>query len=313
MKKKISLLLSLLLLIPAVSSASAVTVGDKQYNLFNYICGDSSCIDNYDCYLTKLKEARSKEYTTEELSEVYNQISFYLINRQSIGTDNKELKKLFYSIMFVNIRADNIYNCVEVVIRDLSEKKVELFKEYICDSDAVTLWGISLPAAPDYAGVQDDVEAKATETSIKLKAGNVKNVPLANKGAVKCWKSSSSKTVSVKNGKVSALKKGKSTVTAVYNSAVEVSIRYEVTNNPVLTLSGKKTSSITLKKKKSKSLSLSGKVSSINNKYKNTKIAKITSKNNTAKITVKGLKKGKTTLKITVNNTYAISIKVNVK
>lgn len=312
MKKILSLLISLILLINGAVSVQALTVGDERYNFFNLICGDMSCIENYDKYLENLKKERAKEYSTEELSDIYNQISFYLINRQSIDTDNKELKNLFNSLMFINIRADNIYNCVEVVIKDLSEKKIELFKEYICDSDAVVLWGLSLPVSPEYAGVVE-VEAKAAATSIKLKSGNVKNIPLANKSKVKIWKSSSAKTASVKNGKISALKKGKTTITAVYNSAVEVNIGYEVVNSPVLKLNGKKTTSISLKKKKSKTLSISGKVSSINNKYKNTKTAKITSNKNASKIKVKGLKKGKTTIKITVNNTYTINLKVNVK
>lgn len=312
MKKIVSLLIVFAFLIPSLSSVSAVTAGDERYNMFSQIYGDNSIIGNYDKYLENLKETREKEYSVEELTEIYNQISFYLINRQAVSTNDESLKKLIYSIMFVNIRADNIYNCVEVVIKDLSDEKVELFKNYICDSGAVVIWGVSLPYSPDYADV-NEVEAKAAKTSIKLNSGNIKSVPIANKSAVKRWTSSSPKTVSVNKGKVSALKKGSSTVTAVYNSAVEVRIRYEVVNNPVLTLNGKKTASISLKKKKSKTLILSGKVSSVNNKYKNSKKAKITSKKNSSKIKIKGLKKGKTTLKITVNNSYTIKLKVKVK
>lgn len=70
--------------------------------------------------------------------------------------------------------------------------------------------------------------------------------------------------------------------------------------------------SVTVKKGKTSAVKISGKVHSINNKYTNTKIAKITSKKSADKLTIKGLKKGKTTLKVKVNGikTFKIIVKV---
>lgn len=315
MKKLISLITVFMIIVTTMFSASAVTVGDVSYSMFQGASIYMASNEKYYDYLAKLKKARGTEYTNEQLEEIYNQISFYLINRQAIETSDKDFKALLNSIMYINIYNDNIYNCVEVVIYNLNNKKLEMFKEYICDSDAVVIWACDFPRAPEedpnYAGVNVDV--KASPVWMKLKSGNIKSIPIANKSKVKLWNSSEPKTVSVKNGNVTALKKGKATVTAVYSSAIEVKLRYEATDDPKLTLNGKTITSITVKKKKSKTIKLYGKASSINNKYKNTKKAKITSKKNTSTIKIKGLKKGKTTLKITVNNSKVLTLRVKVK
>lgn len=72
-------------------------------------------------------------------------------------------------------------------------------------------------------------------------------------------------------------------------------------------------SSVTVKKGKTASVSIIGKKSGVDNKYTNTKYAKITSKASASKLTVKGLKKGSTTLKIRVNNSKTLSLKVKIK
>lgn len=317
MKKIFSLFIIVFVLILSVPEISAVTVGDESCGMFQGVNLFMTSNEKYLDYLAKLKKSRGVEYTSDQLEEIYNRISFYLINRQAIETDDEGLKGLLNSIMYVNIRNDDIYNCVEVVICNLSESKLELFKEYICDSGAVVVWNIDFPKSPEndpgsYAGVVD-VDVQASPAWMKLKSGNIKPIPIANKSKVKQWKSSDSKVVSVKDGKLTALKKGKVTITAVYSSAVEVKLRYEVTDSPKLNLNGKTVTSITVKKKKSKTLKLCGKASTIKNKYKSTKKAKITSKNTSSTIKIKGLKKGKTTLKIKVNNSVTLSLKVKVK
>lgn len=315
MKKVLSFLTVILLLLSGMYNASAVTVGDDIYNVFKDTGHGSANFDGYYKYLEDLKTAREKEYTPEELEAVYNQISFYMVNRQAITTEDKDLKDLFNSLLFINIRANDVYNCVEVIIMNLNDKKTELFKEYICDSDAVVLWNVPVLNAPEGnpGVVWTDVGVEASPTWIKLKAGNTKGIPIADKSKVKLWKSSNSKSLSVKSGSVRAHKKGKGVITAVYSSAVEVNLNYEVTSNPTLTLNGKKVSSVTVKKKKTKTLIIVGKVSSIANKYKNTKKAKVISKTNSSSVKIKGLKKGKTTLLVTVNNSYTFKIKVTVK
>ncbi len=87
-------------------------------------------------------------------------------------------------------------------------------------------------------------------------------------------------------------------------------IQYEFTPKPKMPKLSK--TSITVKKGKTKTVKIIGKDKSIKNVYKNTKKAKIKSKKTAAKIKVKGLKKGKTTLKIKANGVW-LKLKVKVK
>ena len=66
-----------------------------------------------------------------------------------------------------------------------------------------------------------------------------------------------------------------------------------------------------MKKGKTKSVTITGKASTVNNVYTNTKIAKIISKSSASTIKVKGLKKGSTTLKLRVNG-FVLKLKVKV-
>ena len=67
-----------------------------------------------------------------------------------------------------------------------------------------------------------------------------------------------------------------------------------------------------MKKGKTKSVTITGKASTVNNVYTNTKIAKIISKSSASTIKVKGLKKGSTTLKLRVNGVVLkLKVKVN--
>ena len=66
-----------------------------------------------------------------------------------------------------------------------------------------------------------------------------------------------------------------------------------------------------MKKGKTKSVTITGKASTVNNVYTNTKIAIIISKSSASTIKVKGLKKGSTTLKLRVNG-FVLKLKVKV-
>lgn len=85
------------------------------------------------------------------------------------------------------------------------------------------------------------------------------------------------------------------------------SVKVTVKNSPTLSKT-----SVSVKKGKTVSVKISGKASAVNNIYKNTKYAKVISQKSAKTIKVKGLKKGKTTLKITVNG-VVLKLKVNVK
>ena len=138
--------------------------------------------------------------------------------------------------------------------------------------------------------------------ALKLKAG--KTAVLNVSGA--SLTTSNKKVALVKNGKVTALKKGTADITAVVGN-IKYIYKTEVVNNPSIS---KK--SISVKKGKTKSVKLIGKAKPVNNKYTNTKTAKIISKRSADKIKIRGLKRGKTTLKIFVNG-YKLKLKVKVK
>ena len=305
MKKLISLMMIILLTALSISDASSLAIGEESVNIYS---GYGECNDPgmYYSYLEKQRKERGNLYTHDQLRGIYEQISFYLLNRTAMSSDNKGFESLINSITFVGLRDDEKFNCVEVIIEDLNPNKADMFREYICDSDAVILWGSYLSNAP--SGYDDFSVSPRQATSFKLKSGKSANIPIANKSKVKLWKSSNTKAVTVAGGAAVGLSKGSSVVTAVYSSALEVRLNYEVTDNPRLSKS-----SITVKKGKSKSVKILGKAAVTSNKYTKTKRAKITSKKSASTIKIKGLKKGKTTLSITVNNSVKLKLKVKIK
>lgn len=143
-------------------------------------------------------------------------------------------------------------------------------------------------------------------SKLTLTAGKVKTLKAYN-CTVKTWKSSNSKVVSVKSGKITALKKGTATITATLTTGKKLKCKVTVSTSPKLS---KKT--VSVKKGKTVSVRITGKAAAVNNVYTNTKYAKIVSKNNAVTIIVKGLKKGTTTLKIKVNG-VVLKLKVKVK
>ena len=314
MKRIISFILTVFIFISLGTSAVAVTVGDDNHNIYNSGFSDASYGD-YIEYLKTLCAQRGTVYSEDELIEIYNQVSFYMLNKFSIESSDKKLQTLIDCIMLVGVRTDSECNCVEVVIRDLTKEKAELFSEYICDSDAVVLWNNNCSlTAPSSEYTETDVEIRPkVPTTINLKSGQTKTVPVANRDKVLLWRSSDESTVLAIDGCAVACKKGAADVTAVYSSAVELTFHCNVTDDPALLYKGKKVSSISVKKGKSVSVKLTGKASSINNSYTSTKRAKITSKKTAKTITIKGLKKGTTSVKIKVNNSVTFKIKVKVK
>ena len=149
-------------------------------------------------------------------------------------------------------------------------------------------------------------KAELSAKAVSMKAGGVKKLTVKNAEAVS-WKSSKPKTAKVKDGKITAFKKGTTTITVKLENGESLSCTVKVTSSPKLS---KK--SVTVKKNRTKTVKIKGKAKGVNNKYKNTKYAKITSKKSAKTLKVKGLKKGKTTLKITVNG-VKLKLKVNVK
>ena len=151
-----------------------------------------------------------------------------------------------------------------------------------------------------------DTTPKLSASKLTLTAGKVKTLKAYN-CTVKTWKSSNSKVVSVKSGKITALKKGTAAITATLTTGKELTCKVTVSTSPKLS---KKT--VSVKKGKTVSVKITGKAAAVNNVYTNTKYAKVVSKNNAVTIIVKGLKKGTTTLKIKVNG-VVLKLKAKVK
>lgn len=129
------------------------------------------------------------------------------------------------------------------------------------------------------------------------------------------WKSDKPKKIKVtKDGKVTMLQKGTAKLTATLkNGKTYRSTFVNDTNPQLLDSKGRDVKSLTIKKNSTKTVNLSGKVFSINNVYKNTKTAKFVSeKSEMQKLKIKGLKKGKTTLKVTVNGVKTLRLAVKV-
>lgn len=160
---------------------------------------------------------------------------------------------------------------------------------------------------PTESGVTTSTRPPATDPAPKLnlstatvKCGKVIKLRVNNSDGKKVTFSSNNKSVAPvsSTGTVSALKKGVAGITAkVGTKSLKFTIK--VTTSPKLSKS-----SIKIKKGKYKYVSVIGKVSSVNNAYKNTSKAKILSKKNKTKLKVKAYKKGSTTLKVRINGVW---------
>ena len=122
------------------------------------------------------------------------------------------------------------------------------------------------------------------------------------------WNTSNKNVAVVKNGKVTALTKGKAVITAKLNTGETLSCPVTVATNPKLSKT-----SLNVKKGGTAKVKILGKAISINNEYANTKYAKVTSKRSASTLTVKGVKKGTTMLKIKVNGVRTLNLRVKVK
>lgn len=144
----------------------------------------------------------------------------------------------------------------------------------------------------------------------KLNCGSKINLKV-NDSKITNFKSGDSQVLTVtKTGTVSALKKGKTDVTITLADGKTVKCRFKIANNPSLSFSTKTSGLLSVKVGKSARVTINGKLKGCSNVYKSTSYAKITGKKSSAFFNVKGLKKGKTALKIKVNGMW---LKLNVK
>ena len=177
---------------------------------------------------------------------------------------------------------------------------------YVRDDSDEQRRGYGMWKLPADSGAYWNPFAYLSKTSASLKAGKTLTLK-ATGGTVKSWKSSNTSVCKVSKGKLTALKKGSATITATLKSGQKKTCKVKVTTSPKLSKT-----SITVKKGKTVSIKITGKAAGVKNVYTNTKIAKVISKTTATTIKIKGLKKGKTTLKIKVNG-VVLKLKVTVK
>ncbi|MGN0461397.1 MAG: leucine-rich repeat protein [Ruminococcus sp.] len=211
----------------------------------------------------------------------------------------------------VNLRKGNTFpldleNIIYAGSNDQSVATVDREKITAKDTGSTTVI-VRLITGEVYEFNVSVIAPKLSATGLSLEPGGAKSLTVTN-GTVKSWSTSDNGIFTVKNGRVTALDKGSATITATLVTGEKLTCKVTVKSSPKLSRSN-----VTVKKGKTARITLSGKVSAINNKYTNTKYAKFTSKANAKTLTIKGLKKGKTTLKVRVNGVKTLNVKVTVK
>lgn len=154
-------------------------------------------------------------------------------------------------------------------------------------------------------------QEKLSATNVSLKSGATKTIKVLN-GKVKSYKVVNSKVAKVNSkGVVTALNKGKTTLIVTLKDGNKLNCKVNVTTAPKLSKS-----TVNVKVGKTVKVKVLGKAKNIalkwtvSNKNVNTSIAK---KIGASVLNIKGVKKGKTTLKVKVNNVKTLTLKVNVK
>lgn len=154
-------------------------------------------------------------------------------------------------------------------------------------------------------------QEKLSSTNVSLKSGATKTIKVLN-GKVKSYKVVNSKVAKVNSkGVVTALNKGKTTVIVTLKDGNKLNCKVNVTTAPKLSKS-----TVNLKVGQSAKIKIYGKAKGIefgiSGRNKNIKVWLYKMKDAT-EFRVEGLKKGKATLKVKVNNVKTLTLKVNVK
>lgn len=155
------------------------------------------------------------------------------------------------------------------------------------------------------------------KSKLTKKAGSTYRIEIKNKGNKKAsFSTSNGKILKVSSkGKVTFLKKGKATITVKIGSA-KLKFTGTVSSNPKLVYKGKTVKAkkyYPVKKGKTITVKISGKAKALKNVYTSTKKAKIKGKTTASKVKIRGLRKGKTTLKIKVNRSKVLKLRIKVK
>lgn len=154
-------------------------------------------------------------------------------------------------------------------------------------------------------------QEKLSATNVSLKSGATKTIKVLN-GKVKNYKVTNNKVAKVNSkGVITALNKGKTTVIVTLKDGNKLNCKVNVTTAPKLSKS-----TVNLKVGQSAKIKIYGKAKGIefgiSGRNKNIEVWLYKMKDATG-FEVEGLKKGKATLKVKVNNVKTLTLKVNVK
>lgn len=268
-------------------------------------------------------EAKSVEIDTpKEIDKLYPNLILSVANLGKVGKYDLYYKiSDYYNFSNKNIRMGNyMFNCYQQhTPYDLGLYVVGNGKAYTL-KDAYDKLNINMDAVYSLINktnlhynftVVKIAQEKLSATNVSLKSGATKTIKVLN-GKVKSYKVTNNKVAKVNSkGVVTALNKGKTTVIVTLKDGNKLKCKVNVTTAPKLskpTVNVKVGKTVKVKALgKAKNIALKWTVS---NKNVNTSIAKMIG---ASVLNIKGVKKGKTTLKVKVNNVKTLTLKIKVK
>ena len=268
-------------------------------------------------------EAKSvKIDTPKEIDKLYPNLILSVANLGKVGKYDLYYKiSDYYNFSNKNIRMGNyMFNCYQQhTPYDLGLYVVGNGKAYTL-KDAYDKLNINMDAVYSLINktnlhynftVVKIAQEKLSATNVSLKSGATKTIKVLN-GKVKSYKVTNNKVAKVNSkGVVTALNKGKTTVIVTLKDGNKLNCKVNVTTAPKLSKS-----TVNLKVGQSAKIKIYGKAKGIefgiSGRNKNVEVWLYKMKDAT-EFRVEGLKKGKATLKVKVNNVKTLTLKVNVK
>ncbi len=337
MKKFIALSISIILVLMTVFSVTALSPLSTEElaeinfkNYYEYKTGGKK-IKNISVSYIRAKETKDYyliNFTSEdaEEKEYYN-----TFGKGNIYYERCAVTNLLYPSGYVVCEGGNMYKGYV-----LEQKDNEVYSEFRSgsewtDSDFMSLF-TACSVYPDLADTlvnmeenigivpekeptntaptepttiepsKPDLQAAISHKKLSLKAGKTKKLTVSN-GTAKSWKSSDKKVVTVKNGKVTALKKGNAIITATLKNGKKLTAKVKVTSNPKLNKTEKK-----LKVKSRFTLKVRGRTGKTKFTSNKPKIATVTKKG-----VVKAKKKGTAKITVTTNGGVKLKCKITVR
>lgn len=268
-------------------------------------------------------EAKSvKIDTPKEIDKLYPNLILSVANLGKVGKYDLYYKiSDYYNFSNKNIRMGNyMFNCYQQhTPYDLGLYVVGNGKAYTL-KDAYNKLNINMDAVYSLINktnlhynftVVKIAQEKLSATNVSLKSGATKTIKVLN-GKVKSYKVTNNKVAKVNSkGVVTALNKGKTTVIVTLKDGNKLNCKVNVTTAPKLSKS-----TVNVKVGQSAKIKIYGKAKGIefdiSGRNKNIEVWLYKMKDATG-FEVEGLKKGKATLKVKVNNVKTLTLKVNVK